>query len=58
MSAFEPTKLDRPRATRDWSAANAGTAKSVAAALRRADLGDRLRSLALAAPLLLLLALS
>ncbi|RWD49320.1 MAG: ABC transporter permease [Mesorhizobium sp.] len=58
MSALEPTKLDRPRASRDWSAADSGTAKSVAAALRRADLGDRLRSLALAAPLLVLLALS
>ncbi|TIV07926.1 MAG: ABC transporter permease, partial [Mesorhizobium sp.] len=39
-------------------AADSGTAKSVAAALRRADFGDRLRSLALAAPLLVLLALS
>ncbi|RWO52663.1 ABC transporter permease [Mesorhizobium sp.] len=58
MSALEPTKLDRPRASRDWSAADSGTARSVAAALRGADLGDRLRSLALAAPLLVLLALS
>ncbi|TIS54220.1 ABC transporter permease [Mesorhizobium sp.] len=58
MSALEPTKLDRPRIARDRSAADAKAAKSVTAKLRRAEFGDRLRSLMLAAPLLVLLALS
>ena len=57
MSALQPSELDRPALARGRPAAGAdpGTAS---AALRRAEFGDRLRTLALAAPLLLLLALS
>ncbi|PBB23351.1 MULTISPECIES: ABC transporter permease [unclassified Mesorhizobium] len=57
MSALQPSELDRPALARGRPAAGAdpGTAS---AALHRAEFGDRLRSLALAAPLLLLLALS
>ncbi|PZV37012.1 ABC transporter permease [Mesorhizobium kowhaii] len=57
MSALQPSELDRPPLARSRSAADADF-KSVSAVLRRADFGDRLRSLALAAPLLVLLALS
>ncbi|TPI85256.1 ABC transporter permease [Mesorhizobium sp. B2-8-9] len=57
MSAFQPSEIDRPTLARDRSAADADL-KSVSAALRRAELGDRMRSLLLAAPLLVLLALS
>jgi len=57
MSALQPSELDRPALARGRSAADTDQ-KSVSAALRRAEFGDRLRSLALAAPLLLLLALS
>lgn len=57
MSALQPSELDRPTLARDRSAADADL-KSVSAALRRAEFGDRLRSLLLAAPLLVLLALS
>ncbi len=55
MSAFELNDLDRPGV--DPGLSGRGS-KSLAAALRRAERGDRLRSLLLAAPLLLLLALS
>ncbi|RWE51195.1 MAG: ABC transporter permease [Mesorhizobium sp.] len=58
MSALQPSDLDRPALARGRSAAADADPKSVSAALRRAEFGDRLRSLALAAPLLLLLALS
>lgn len=58
MSALQPSDLDRPALARGRSAAADADLKSVSAALRRAEFGDRLRSLALAAPLLLLLALS
>ena len=57
MSALQPSELDRPALARGRSAADADLG-SVSAALRRAEFGDRLRSLALAAPLLVLLALS
>lgn len=57
MSALPPSELDRPVLARGRSTADADL-KSVSAALRRADFGDRLRALALAAPLLVLLALS
>ncbi|TGQ64070.1 ABC transporter permease [Mesorhizobium sp. M00.F.Ca.ET.186.01.1.1] len=57
MSALQPSELDRPALARGRSAADTDQ-KSVSAALRRAEFGDRLRTLALAAPLLLLLALS
>ncbi|CCV15141.1 ABC transporter permease [Mesorhizobium sp. STM 4661] len=57
MSALEPSELDRPALARGRSAADADL-RSVSAAIRRAEFGDRLRSLALAAPLLVLLALS
>ncbi|NUS20020.1 MAG: ABC transporter permease [Mesorhizobium sp.] len=57
MSALQPSELDRPTLARDRSAADADL-KSVSAALRRAEFGDRMRSLLLAAPLLVLLALS
>jgi putative spermidine/putrescine transport system permease protein len=57
MSALQPSELDRPTMARDRSAADADL-KSVSAALRRAEFGDRMRSLLLAAPLLVLLALS
>ena len=49
--------MDRPRLTRDRSGV-AESSKSVAAALRRAHFRDRLRALALASPLLILLLLS
>lgn len=58
MSALQPSDLDRPALARGRSAAADADLKSVSVALRRAEFGDRLRSLALAAPLLLLLALS
>ncbi|PBB65231.1 ABC transporter permease [Mesorhizobium sp. WSM4312] len=57
MSALQPSELDRPTLARDRSAADAELI-SVSAALRRAEFGDRLRSLLLATPLLVLLALS
>ncbi|MFK0687561.1 ABC transporter permease [Mesorhizobium sp. IMUNJ 23033] len=57
MTAVPPSELDRPALARGRSAADADL-KSVSAAIRRAEFGDRLRSLALAAPLLVLLALS
>lgn len=57
MSALQPSELDRPALARGRSAADPDM-RSVSAALRRAEFGDRLRSLALAAPLLVLLALS
>ncbi|MBZ9775183.1 ABC transporter permease [Mesorhizobium sp. CO1-1-8] len=57
MSALQPSELDRPALARGRSAADAES-RSVSAAIRRAEFGDRLRTLALAAPLLLLLGLS
>ncbi|MHC2792846.1 putative spermidine/putrescine transport system permease protein [Mesorhizobium jarvisii] len=57
MSALQPSELDRPALARGRPAAGADP-KTASAAMRRAEFGDRLRSLALAAPLLLLLALS
>ncbi|RUX46839.1 MAG: ABC transporter permease [Mesorhizobium sp.] len=57
MSALQPSEVDRPALARGRPAADADL-KSVSAALRRAEFGDRLRSLLLAAPLLILLALS
>ncbi|EHH09883.1 ABC transporter permease [Mesorhizobium amorphae] len=57
MTAIPPSELDRPALARGRSAADADL-RSVSAAIRRAEFGDRLRSLALAAPLLVLLALS
>lgn len=57
MSAMQPSELDRPALARGRSAADADL-KSASAALRHAEFGDRLRTLMLAAPLLLLLALS
>ncbi|RRI01366.1 ABC transporter permease [Mesorhizobium tamadayense] len=58
MSALQPSEVDRPALARGRSAAADADRKSVSAALRRAEFGDRLRSLLLAAPLLVLLALS
>ncbi|RJT37199.1 ABC transporter permease [Mesorhizobium waimense] len=57
MTAIPPSELDRPALARGRSAADADL-RSVSAAIRRAEFGDRLRSLALAGPLLVLLALS
>lgn len=57
MSALQPSEVDRPALARGRPAADADL-KSVSAALRRTEFGDRLRSLLLAAPLLILLALS
>ncbi|WP_192179542.1 ABC transporter permease [Mesorhizobium amorphae] len=57
MTAIPPSELDRPALARGRSAADTDL-RSVSAAIRRAEFGDRLRSLALAAPLLVLLALS
>jgi len=55
MSALDLNDLDRPGA--DPGLTRPGS-RSLAAALRRAERGDRVRSLLLAAPLLLLLAVS